>query len=702
MGPVVTGTIVPIEGVLNDTLAAVDIIGSVPLISSTLSALGFNPPAPASVDVSGLLATAAAGDPITLSVLDINGNVVGPSDDCIMTADGVTLDTEKGVSIGGNQITGLGANGQEADAGEIDSIAIGNTASTDASATGSIAIGKAATVGTDAAGSIALGSGASATAANSVALGAGSTTTAVLSDPAYNPGFGTLAGEIASGEISIGSATIQRRITNVAAGSAPTDAVNVSQLEALAEWSLRYDNAAQDLVTLAGVGGTTITNLAAGQVTAISTDAINGSQLLSVSQSIANHLGGGSVVNIDGTITGPTYQIQGGNYTTVYNAFEAVDSEITDIHTDIATINDSITNINQTVGEVSDRAVRYDGAEGDPKDTITLEGAGGTTITNLADGEVSATSTDAVNGSQLHGVSQSIADHLGGGAVVNGDGTVTGPTYQVQGDSYTTVYNAFEAVDGEITNINTRIENIDSSIGEVTDRAVRYDGAEGDPKDVITLEGDTGTTITNLRPGIIDETSTDAVNGSQLNATNVALAELSDNAVKYDLDIGGNKTNVVTLIGGDPDAPVLVKNVAAGIDDTDAVNVAQLEGGLENVLIQANTYADTLLFEANEEIIDIANEYTDSRFYQLSGQIDDVRGEARQAAAIGLAAASIRYDENPGKFSVGVGGGFWRGEGAAALGAGYTSEGGRMRANASATVAGGHIGGGAGVSLTLN
>lgn len=97
-----------------------------------------------------------------------------------------------------------------------------------------------------------------------------------------------------------------------------------------------------------------------------------------------------------------------------------------------------------------------------------------------------------------------------------------------------------------------------------------------------------------------------------------------------------------------------------------------------------------------------ANNYTDYKFGQLNQEIGKVRDEARQAAAIGLAAASLRYDDRPGKASVAVGGGVWRGQGAFALGAGYTSEDGRVRANLSATTAGGEWGAGAGVSFTLN
>ncbi len=127
-----------------------------------------------------------------------------------------------------------------------------------------------------------------------------------------------------------------------------------------------------------------------------------------------------------------------------------------------------------------------------------------------------------------------------------------------------------------------------------------------------------------------------------------------------------------------------------------------MEDGLATTLIAANTYADSLVIDADEEVVDIANEYTDLRVSQLSTEIGGVRDEPRRAAAINLAASSIRYDDTPRKFSVGMGGGFWRGQGAAALGAGYTSGGGRLRANASAAMAGGAVSGGAGINFTLN
>ena len=97
-----------------------------------------------------------------------------------------------------------------------------------------------------------------------------------------------------------------------------------------------------------------------------------------------------------------------------------------------------------------------------------------------------------------------------------------------------------------------------------------------------------------------------------------------------------------------------------------------------------------------------ANQYTDEKFAELSSDIGSVRSEARQAAAIGLAASSLRYDNRPGKISVAMGGGGWRGQGATAFGAGYTSETGKVRANVSGAYSGGEFGVGAGISFTLN
>ncbi|MFM0492393.1 hypothetical protein, partial [Paraburkholderia graminis] len=76
--------------------------------------------------------------------------------------------------------------------------------------------------------------------------------------------------------------------------------------------------------------------------------------------------------------------------------------------------------------------------------------AGSRTLTGVAAGAVNATSVDAVNGSQLYGVSQSAADALGGGSTVNSDGTISAPTYSVGGTTVNSVGDAITNIDGRV------------------------------------------------------------------------------------------------------------------------------------------------------------------------------------------------------------------------------------------------------------
>lgn len=122
--------------------------------------------------------------------------------------------------------------------------------------------------------SLAFGAGSRAIAPNSVALGSDS-----LADRANT--------------VSVGSGTSPRQITNVAPGTADTDAVNLAQLKAAGRDTANalrdaifYDSGKNHAtVTLGGVGTASqvlLTNVAAGRIGAGSTDAVNGSQLFSL------------------------------------------------------------------------------------------------------------------------------------------------------------------------------------------------------------------------------------------------------------------------------------------------------------------------------------------------------------------------------------------------------------------------------------
>ena len=177
----------------------------------------------------------------------------------------------------------------------------------------SVVIGDGATGTAD--GQTVLGAGASASATNSVALGRES-----VADRGAQTGYtayGLATPQNSAGEVSIGAPGQERQITNVAAGSADTDAVNVAQLRSVqstADNSVQYDDPSKATVTLAGTAsvdggktdGTGISNLHQGTLSADSTDAVNGSQIWHWTQDTNNIYSNYSLYNSIKNLPGPS------------------------------------------------------------------------------------------------------------------------------------------------------------------------------------------------------------------------------------------------------------------------------------------------------------------------------------------------------------------------------------------------------------
>ncbi|WP_097507038.1 YadA-like family protein [Escherichia coli] len=229
-----------------------------------------------------------------------------------------------------------------------------------------------------------------------------------------------------------------------------------------------------------------ITNVADGAISSTSSDAINGSQLYDTSKYIADTLGGDAEVNADGTITAPTYAIAGGSYSNVGDALEAIDTTLDDALLWDATANDG--------------NGAFSAAHGKDK-TASV-------ITNVANGAISSTSSDAINGSQLYTTNKYIADALGGDAEVNADGTITAPSYTIANAEYNNVGDALDALD---------------------DNALLWDATANDGAGAYNASHDgKASIITNVADGNIGEGSTDAINGSQLFNTNMLIQQNSE------------------------------------------------------------------------------------------------------------------------------------------------------------------------------
>lgn len=315
-----------------------------------------------------------------------------------------------------------------------------------------------------------------------------------------------------------------------------------------------------------------------------------------------------------------------------------------------------VSDAESAIGAIKDGAVFYNHDEnGNKSGGVTLNDGTGNPVAlgNVAAGKAG---TDAANVDQLAGA----LDGLGGGAHVNADGSITGPTYHVGGVIYHTVGGALEAQDVS---------------------AVRYVIDEnGKPSNTVMLTGDgTGApvTIANVAAGTHD---TDAVNYGQVR-----------NNVAYDKNADGTRSNSISLTGG-AKGPVAIHNVANGVSDTDAANLSQVRKARQESFSYTDARVSSLEQSSNE------------RFEALSGEISQSRQEARGGVASAMAAAGLRYDNRPGKLSLASGMGGFKGATSIAAGLGYTSEDGKWRLNSGLahSFAGNDTAWNAGVSYTFN
>ncbi|HBQ4487763.1 TPA: YadA-like family protein [Escherichia coli] len=281
--------------------------------------------------------------------------------------------------------------------------------------------------------------------------------------------------------------------TNIA-----TNTTNITNLtdavDSLGDDSLLWNDTAKAFSAKHGTNGTDskITNLLAGTVSSDSTDAINGSQLYGLADSFTSYLGGGADISDAGVLTGPTYTIGGTDYNNVGDALAAINTSFS------TSLGDAL--LWDATAKGGDGA--FSAGRGTDK-TASI-------ITNVADGAISSTSSDAINGSQLYDTSKYIADTLGGDAEVNADGTIIAPTYAIAGGSYSNVGDALEAIDTTLD---------DALLWDATANGGNGAFSAGHGKDK------TASVITNVANGAISATSSDAINGSQLYTTNKYIAD---------------------------------------------------------------------------------------------------------------------------------------------------------------------------------
>ncbi|EAT8290054.1 trimeric autotransporter adhesin SadA [Salmonella enterica] len=400
----------------------------------------------------------------------------------------------------------------------------------------SMAFGYNTSVTSDAANGIAFGSGAVTSAKNSVAIGSNSTATE-------------------ENVVSVGSDALKRKIVNVGNGAiseSSTDAVNGSQLFAtnanvtqnttdiaantdsinqnttdiatnttninslsdsvttLTDDALLWDAASGAFSAKHNGSDSKLTNLAAGTLAADSTDAVNGSQLFDTNEKVDKNTA--DIATNTDSINQNTADITANTDSINQNTTDiaANTTSINQNTTDIATNTTNINNLSDSITGLTDDALLWDADTG----AFSAKHNGSDSkITNLAAGTLAADSTDAVNGSQLfatnENVSQNTTDIAANTTSINQNTT-------------------------DIATNTTSINSLSDSVTTLTDDALLWDATSGA---FSANHNGSDSKITNLAAGTLASDSTDAVNGSQLFATN-------ENVSQNTTDIAANTTSI--------------------------------------------------------------------------------------------------------------------------------------------------------------
>lgn len=333
---------------------------------------------------------------------------------------------------------------------------------------------------------------------------------------------------------------------SVVLGDSSTDRAATTEEEAEIN-GLKYGNFAgkgsvtNGVMSIGSVGGERqLINVAAGKVSADSTDAINGSQLYAVAQNVSNVanstkdvIGGNATVDQNGNIT--TNNIGGTGESTIDAAIKKVNAKATGI--EAGSNNVTISSKTNATGDktytvdinkdlklnsviAGDTKIDNKGLSVAGKTYVSKDGlnANNQKVTNVADGKIAAGSKDAVNGGQLHQMDQKIKALAGGvgelGMIVN--------EHDISIQNNTTLANNAMAEAKKHTSVsagnNVTVTTSTNAAGgtdyKVSVDKVKFGNVSLDNKGL----NNGGNKITNVADGQIAAGSKDAVNGGQLNS----------------------------------------------------------------------------------------------------------------------------------------------------------------------------------------
>lgn len=483
-----------------------------------------------------------------------------------------------------------------------DGIGIGNGAQVAQNAPGGIALGEQArsqladsiAIGTQALANaeqgLAMGAASVVSVGGGVALGAGSIARTAAGLAGFAPtgtdtqGIEATRSRLAAVSVGDVDAGEFRQINGVAAGTVDSDAVNVSQLKAVnaridgladSDQGIRYFHANSQADDSQALGGD---SLAIGPRAVAEGDSSialgNGAR---AGAARAGAIGNGNQVDAEGA-----FAVGGGNTVAAANAFV--------LGNNVSILDDTLVGAvvlghgssvaaAQAVASVTLNGVQYAYAGAAPAagDVVSVGAQGAERqIQNVAAGRVAATSTDAINGSQL--------------------------------------YAAHQAIDA----IGSTVQQITSGGG------VKYFHANGGPNGVLADSQAVGVGAVAAGPGAMASSDGSTALGQDARAARAGDVALGSGAVadrgaeRYTGRYSGAANSTAgTVSVGAAGAERSISNVADGRDATDAVNVRQLDGAVK----QANEYTDQRISDVAGTVVEVGD-----RLDSIDGRVSNAEG----------------------------------------------------------------------------
>ena len=474
-------------------------------------------------------------------------------------------------------------------------------------------------------------------------------------------------------------------------------------------------------ITSAGVdaGNKKVTNVADGTIGAGSKDAINGGQLHDVqtnlqtsinnnAQNIANNTNainnlntavnnpitftGDSGNNIDRKL-GETLNIKGGatgNLTSGNIGVEA-DSATNTLNVKLAENIDLGTNGSVKMGDtkINDNGLIINGG---PSVTKTGIDAGNKKVTNVVNGDITSTSKDAINGSQLHGVADSIKNSIGGNTILNPDGTIT--TNNIGGTGQNNIHDAIASVNSAVNQRTTVVagDNIDVTVSTnssggneytvATKRDIVLDSVSvannGPSMDSNGINAG-GKTISNLAAGV---NPNDAVNVSQLEAIkNSPISFGADSGLDHVAALGGrvniigDNRNLTTAVNGNSIQVTMSETPSFGTVNINDANTGTITGA-SNVTLDNLDEDGTVGRVATEaQLAAVRNEVAGTK--DIDNKLRGFKRGADAGTASAMAMAGIPQVINPGENAIGASISAYKNQTAVAVGYTRASKNGR-------------------------